>query len=142
MKGYSSSLNASRPKPHHQMFLCHIKDTRRKVLVLLYTDAVGVFYSPSRLGWTYLRIFKNSLKLIWQPRSGVLGFRKWYIGQVGREFANGPGDLSSIPCRVIPKTLKMVLNTALLNTQCYTVRIKGKVEQSRERSNALPYTLV
>ena len=44
-------------------------------------------------------------------------------------FTNGPGDLSSIPGRVIPKTLKMVLDTSLLNTQQYKVRIKGKVEQ-------------
>ena len=44
--------------------------------------------------------------------------------------------------RVIPKTQKMVLDASLLNTQHYKVRIKGKVEQSRERSSALPYTLV
>ena len=50
--------------------------------------------------------------------------------RVGRVFANGPGDLGSIPDRVIPKTLKMVLNAPLLNTQQYKVRIKGKVEQS------------
>ena len=61
---------------------------------------------------------------------------------MGRLFANGPGDLSSIPGRVIPKTFKMVLDTSLLNTQQYKVRIKGKVEQSRERSSALPYTSV
>ena len=30
----------------------------------------------------------------------------------------------------------------LLNTQKYKARIKGKVEQSRERSSALPYTSV
>ena len=36
----------------------------------------------------------------------------------------------------------MVLDTALLKTQQYKVRIKGKVEQSREWSNALPYTSV
>ena len=59
-----------------------------------------------------------------------------------RVFANGPGDLASIPGRVIPKTQKMILDTALLNTQHYKVRIKGKVEQSRERSSALPYTSV
>ena len=41
---------------------------------------------------------------------------------------NGPGDLGSIPDRVIPKTQKMVLDAALLNTQYYKVRIKGKVE--------------
>ena len=62
-------------------------------------------------------------------------------GQVGRVFANGPGDLDSIPGRVIPKTLKMVLDTALLNTQPYKVHIKGKVEQSTERSCALPLHL-
>ena len=53
---------------------------------------------------------------------------------VGGVFANGPGDLGSIPGRIIPKTLKMVLDTSLLNTQQYKVRIKGKVEQSRKRS--------
>ena len=53
---------------------------------------------------------------------------------------NGPGDLGSIPGRVVPKTLKMVLDTSLLNTQQYKVRIEGKVEQSRERISALPYT--
>ena len=56
-------------------------------------------------------------------------------------FANGPGDLGSIPGRVIPKTLKMVLDTTLLNTQHYKVRFKGKVEQSWEWSSALPLHL-
>ena len=46
--------------------------------------------------------------------------------------ASGPGDLGSIPGRVIPKTLKMVLDNSLLNTQLYKVGMKGKVEQSRE----------
>ena len=64
------------------------------------------------------------------------------IGLMSRVFANGPGDLGSIPGPVIPKTLKIVLDTSLLNTQYYKVRIKGKVEQSRERSSALPYTSV
>ena len=59
-----------------------------------------------------------------------------------RVFANGPGDLGSISGRVIPKTQKMVLDATLLNTQHYKVKIKGKVEQSRERSSTLPYTLV
>ena len=59
-----------------------------------------------------------------------------------RVFANGPGKLGSIPGRVIPKIQKMVLDASLLSTQHYKVRIKGKVEQSRERSSALPYNLV
>ena len=57
---------------------------------------------------------------------------------MGRVFANGPGDQCSIPSCVIPKTQKMVLDTSLLNTQHYKVCMKGKVEQSRERSCVLP----
>ena len=60
------------------------------------------------------------------------------FGLAIRVFANGPGDLGSIPGRVIPKTQKMVLDTSLLNTQHY----KGKMGQSWERRSALPYTLV
>ena len=44
-----------------------------------------------------------------------------------RVFTNGPEDLGSIPGRVIPKTQKIVLESTLLNTQHYKVRIKGKV---------------
>ena len=72
-------------------------------------------------------------------------FTLWSAGTAKstiRLFANGSGDLGSIPGRVIPKTLKMELDTTLLNTQHYKVRFKGKVEQSREWSSALPYTLV
>ncbi len=64
------------------------------------------------------------------------------IGQACSVFANGLGDLGSTPDRVIPKTLKMVLDTSFLNTQQYKVRIEGKVEQSWERSSAFPYTSV
>ena len=61
-----------------------------------------------------------------------------FIDLVGREFANNPGDLGSIPGRVISKTLKMVRNTSLLKTQQYKVRIKGKVKKLMERSSVLP----
>ena len=64
------------------------------------------------------------------------------ISLVGRVFANGPGDRGSMPGWVIPKIQKMVLGASLLNTQHYKVKIKGKLEQSREKSIALPYTLV
>ena len=60
------------------------------------------------------------------------------FGLVGRVFANCPGDLGSIPGRVIPKTLKMVLDTSLLNTQQNKVRIKGKMEQFKKRSSTPP----
>ena len=64
------------------------------------------------------------------------------IGMMVRVFANGPVDLGSIPGCIIPKTQKMVLDAALLNTQHYKVQIKDKVEQSSERSSTLPYTMV
>ena len=64
------------------------------------------------------------------------------IRQMSWVFANGLGDRGSIPGWVIPKTQKMVLDATLLNTQHYKVRIKGKVEQSREWSSILLYTLV
>ena len=54
------------------------------------------------------------------------------ISLMSRVFANGSGDQDSIPGRVIPKTQKMVLDATLLSTQHYKVRIKDKVEQSRE----------
>ena len=57
-------------------------------------------------------------------------------------FDNGPGDRGSIPGWITPKTQKMVLNAALLSTQHYKVRIKGKFEQSREWNCALAYTSV
>ena len=59
-----------------------------------------------------------------------------------RTVANDLGDMGSIPGQVIPKIKKMVLDATLLNTQHYKMRIKGKMEQFRERSSALPYTLV
>ena len=61
---------------------------------------------------------------------------------MNRVFANGSGDWGSIPSEVIPKTQKMVLDATLLNIQHYKVRIKDKVEQSRERSSTLTYTSV
>ena len=64
------------------------------------------------------------------------------IGLIRRVFANGPEDRGSIPGRVIPKTQKMVLDVAFINTQYYKVRIKGKVKQSRKWSSALTYTTV
>ena len=55
------------------------------------------------------------------------------VGLMVRVFPNGPGNMGSIPGQVTPKTQKMVLDAALLNTQHYKVRLKDKVEQSNER---------
>ena len=66
----------------------------------------------------------------------------WDIGLMSRVFSSDPGDQGSISGRVIPKTQKTVLGSALLSTQHYKVRIKGKVKQSWEWSSALTYTMV
>ena len=47
---------------------------------------------------------------------------------MSRAFANGPGDRSSIPGQVIPKTQKFVLDATLLHNQHYKVGIKSKVD--------------
>ena len=99
------------------------------------------FFSSLARSW-YLSFFSHSFSFIlWSARTAkstilqVFFFFFFFVD-------NGPGDLGSIPGRVIPKTLKMELDTTLLNTQHYKVRFKGKVEQSWEWSSALPYTLV
>ena len=61
---------------------------------------------------------------------------------MSRVFATSPGERGSIAGQVAPKTQKVVLDTSLLSTQHYEVRFKGKEEQSKEKSSALPYTLV
>ena len=52
-----------------------------------------------------------------QLRTKICNWYKPWPG--GRVFANGLRDLGSIPRCVIPKTLKIVLDAALFNTQYY-----------------------
>ena len=58
-------------------------------------------------------IYKRNIQI----NQNMNKFKFFHIGLVGRVFANGPGDLGSILDRIILKTLKMVLDTSLLNTQ-------------------------
>ena len=54
---------------------------------------------------------------------------KWPLPDIDimvRVFVNGSEDLGSIPSHT--KDTKMVLDAALLSTQHYIVKIKGKVE--------------
>ena len=57
---------------------------------------------------------------------------------MGRVFTNDPGDQGSIPSCVIPNTQKIELDASWLYTQHDKICIKGKVEESKERSSALP----
>ena len=137
-------------KPHNLLKEYHVLKTRikKKSPMRLKHMSLSAFNKPGSLlknldGMTEIQIAHIKPFNTNQSETYVLG---WLIGWLGfmavRVFANGPGDLGSIPGRVIPKTLKMELDTTLLNTQHYKVQFKGKVEQSREWSSALPYTLV
>ena len=134
----------------------------------LYREAVDAFYSPCRRGKNNNVLEEDDREVksarcrsqleaccessqieeLWYSEIVCLWITIYIhintnnISLVGRVFANGPGDLGSIPGRVIPKTFKMVLDTSLLNTQQYKTRIEGKMEQYKERSSALPYTSV
>ena len=92
-----------------------------------------------KISWLLLANYKLKIR---ETKGLESSFTIPDIGIMFRVFANGPGDLGSIPGRVITKTQKMVLDAILLNTQHYKVMIKGKVEQSKKRSSALPYNLV
>ena len=63
-----------------------------------------------------------------------------YIALMG-SFFQWPGTSGFNPNSSHTNDLKMVLDTSLLNNYRYKARIKGKVEQSRERRSALFFTL-
>ena len=113
------------------------------IIIGLIVTYMFYIFSDSLARSGYLSFFSHSFSFILgSARTAKSTILQIFFGPAVRVFANGPGDLGSIPGRVIPKTLKMVLDTTLLNTQHYKVRFKGKVEQSWEWSSALPYTLV
>ena len=51
---------------------------------------------------------------------------------ISRVFTTVPGDMDSIPGRIVPQTSKMVLMPPFITLQHYKVRIKGKLAQFRE----------
>ena len=90
--------------------------------------------------WINSCIHMQCMYLFNQPRQDTTEGQS-NIGKMVRVFTNGLGDLGLTSGQVISKTQKMVLDATLLSTQHYKVRIKVKVEQSRERSSALPLHL-
>ena len=81
-------------------------------------------------------------KIVGQTRFFSLG-EATSLGEGNSEFKpvklNLKIDLVSYPARAEGS---VNMDTSLLNTQQYKVNIKGKVEQSGERSSALSYTSV
>ena len=92
-------------------------------------------FSNSQARSRYLSFFSLSFSFIlWSAgtaKSTILHFTFFLlinqlIGLGSRVFANDPGDLGSTPGRVIPKTLKMVLN---LIPTCLTLSIMRYVSR-------------
>ena len=89
------------------------------------------------LAWSNLNFLHISQWINW-PTQSCLALYSFFANLLhslvmwlmSRVFTNVPRDRGSILGRVIPKTPKMVLDAALLNTQHYKVWIKGKVVQS------------
>ena len=78
----------------------------------------------------FLHLLKSSIRIL------LISFalsiydilQNLFIWQVVKVFAVGLGELGSIPCCIISKTLKIVHDTSLLKTQQYEVHIISKVE--------------
>ena len=71
-----------------------------------------------------IKMFIGVLQLQYYNTLFIQEMGIWYI-PVRRVFANGLEDLCSVPGCVIPKTLKMVLDIILLNTQRYKGTYQG-----------------
>ena len=98
-------------------------------------------YIAECLGSRYQVLFLKSL--VWpdtglntglptRPMSRGIGLRR-------RAFASGLGDQGSILGWVIPKTQKMLLDAALLNTQHCKIRVKSKAELLKKESLGHPW---
>ena len=98
----------------------------------------GLYGIKQRNKLTSLSLFAEQSAL-WVTK-GTIGQNCVFIffkTNIFTHFDNGLGYRGSIPCQVITKTQKRVLDATFLNTQNYKVRIKDKVENSREWSCTL-----
>ena len=75
-KRYSTFPKSPRQEPPHPMLLCLMQDTHWQVFLLLCSDALGVFYSTSWLGWKnevfsfIQKLVNDAVEVLW------LGFIK------------------------------------------------------------------
>ena len=60
----------------------------------------------------YIYIYTSEVNLYEDYFRAIFIHMNRLIGVVGRVFANGPGDLGSIPGSIIPRILKMVFHTS------------------------------
>ena len=80
---------------------------------------------PLFIEWLLYIDSRNSIKSVWKH------------GLVGRVFANGPGDLGSIPGWVIPKTLKWYLIPPCLTLS--NIRYVSRVKWSNPGKGVVPF---
>ena len=102
-----------------------LKKKTKTPLVLVYIY-IYIYSHAARTDLTNSLSLSLSLSLSRHPSLSSITYIYIYrlIGLVGRMFANNPGDQGSIPGRVIPKTLKMILDTYLLSITRYVSRVK------------------
>ena len=101
-----------------QRLICHkTQQTKHLMLTFTFLCCYYLFIFLPQLYIKYLGLWVECLPVVWET---------WVQSQVTS----------------YQKTLKMVLNTSLLNIQQYKVRMKGKVKQFRERSSVPLYTEV
>ena len=125
----SKLLNGRQPSPRFLYFYTY-------VVILQFFKCPKVIDSIRR--WINVKRWKFSIKI--GIDSFVVPFQyKQYFDSSIRQWSGRPGFN---PRSHHTKDFKNGINTSLLNTQQYKVHIKGKVEQSWERSSALPYTSV
>ena len=73
------------------------------LILIIFHRSIDIFEQfLLSIDWLIIKAFQPVLRLFHAQMS-------WLIGLVGRVFANGPGDLGSIPGCVIQKTLKWYL---------------------------------
>ena len=108
-----------------------ISSNHSYLIIIISSKQVIIFYAKNLLlDQVFLFNTSNQFLLVFQNVKScwIILYLSWFILtnihtyiHTGRVFANGLGDRGSIPGQVIPKTLKMVLDTSLLNTRHYKV---------------------
>ena len=117
---------------------CYTKDKKKLSSLLFQRENNWIHTFPKSI-----RAMWNAIDLVQDLNSchRVRFLRWWPLHDGVSSWCNGSSDEQRNRSTRVRTFKKMLLDTSLLNTQYYKVRIKGKMEQSRERRSALPYTL-
>ena len=102
-------------------FTCQLLKIRFLItnIYLTYADDILILASSTNKINTIQETFQNNSAINFTHEIKINNKISPDIGIMVRVFTNGPGELDSIPERVIPMTQKLVLDASLLNTQHY-----------------------